>query len=172
MNVWPVPQRCAFRQRFAGHRNVDTDIKEANFFRDLVISGSDDGCAYIWHKLTGRLVAVLPGVNSPQRLCSLGEAITRPGLQADSNIVNCVQPHPFDLAVATSGIDSEVRIWLPGEGPFRSARVHAIHVLRSQGASEHRRDDASKQSHLAGCAAALMHSLSHGLGAFSGVLER
>lgn len=33
--------------------------------------------------------------------------------EADSTIVNCVQPHPFACMLATSGIDDAVRLWSP-----------------------------------------------------------
>lgn len=33
--------------------------------------------------------------------------------KGDMAIVNCVQPHPNFCMLATSGIDSEVRIWCP-----------------------------------------------------------
>ena len=35
-------------------------------------------------------------------------------LLADSEILNCVVSHPFQPVLATSGIDSEVRVWAPG----------------------------------------------------------
>jgi WD40 repeat protein len=28
-------------------------------------------------------------------------------------VVNCVQSHPFDCAVATSGIDNTIKVWTP-----------------------------------------------------------
>lgn len=34
-------------------------------------------------------------------------------LKGDESIVNCVQPHPNSCFLATSGIDSQVRIWSP-----------------------------------------------------------
>lgn len=36
-------------------------------------------------------------------------------IQADSDVVNCVQPHPMLPVVATSGIESVVRLWAPGD---------------------------------------------------------
>lgn len=41
--------------------------------------------------------------------------------KGDSNIVNCVQPHPNYCMLATSGIDREVLIWSPGEENTHSA---------------------------------------------------
>eukprot|EP01018_Ginkgo_biloba_P005706 Gb_12284 [translate_table: standard] len=83
------------RQRYVGHCNVGTDIKQASFLGgkgDFVASGSDDGRWFIWQKKTGRLVKILTG---------------------DENVVNCVQCHPFDCTIATSGIDSTIKIWTP-----------------------------------------------------------
>lgn len=83
------------RQRYVGHCNIGTDIKQATFLGekgDYVASGSDDGRWFIWHKKTGRLLKLLKG---------------------DENVVNCVQCHPFDCAVATSGIDNTIKMWTP-----------------------------------------------------------
>ncbi|KAL3690571.1 hypothetical protein R1sor_016880 [Riccia sorocarpa] len=83
------------RQRYVGHCNTGTDIKQASFLGekgDFVASGSDDGRWFIWMKKTGRLVKMLVG---------------------DENVVNCVQCHPFDCAVATSGIDNTIKMWTP-----------------------------------------------------------
>lgn len=83
------------KRRFVGHCNVGTDIKQASFLGqrgEFVASGSDDGRWFVWEKKTGRLIKVLRG---------------------DEAVVNCVQGHPFDCAVATSGIDSTIKIWTP-----------------------------------------------------------
>lgn len=83
------------KQRYIGHCNVGTDIKQASFLGQLgefVASGSDDGKCFIWEKRTGRLIKVLTG---------------------DEAVVNCVQCHPFDCAIATSGIDSTIKMWTP-----------------------------------------------------------
>jgi len=57
-----------------------------------VASGSDDGRWFIWLKKTGRLIKMLNG---------------------DESVVNCVQSHPFDCAIATSGIDNTIKLWTP-----------------------------------------------------------
>ncbi|XP_054797939.1 protein ALTERED SEED GERMINATION 2 isoform X2 [Prosopis cineraria] len=83
------------KQRFVGHCNVGTDIKQASFLGqrgEYVASGSDDGRWFIWEKQTGRLVKMLNG---------------------DEAVVNCVQCHPYDFVVATSGIDNTIKIWTP-----------------------------------------------------------
>ncbi|KAK3107632.1 hypothetical protein FSP39_018774, partial [Pinctada imbricata] len=79
--------------KFKGHRNARTMIKEANFWgNDFVMSGSDCGHIFIWDRHTGRLVNLL---------------------EADRHVVNCLQPHPFDPIMASSGIDYDIKIWAP-----------------------------------------------------------
>jgi WD40 repeat protein len=65
-----------------------------NVFSDgqYILAGSDDGCFFIWDRNTGIVERVLRG---------------------DESIVNCLQPHPFTCMLASSGIDSVVRIWSP-----------------------------------------------------------
>lgn len=83
------------KQRYVGHCNIGTDIKQASFLGqrgEFIASGSDDGRWFIWEKQTGRLIKMLRG---------------------DEAVVNCVQCHPFDSVVATSGIDNTIKIWTP-----------------------------------------------------------
>jgi len=83
------------KQRYVAHCNVGTDIKQASFLGEqgeFIASGSDDGRWFIWEKRTGRLIKMLTG---------------------DSAVVNCIQSHPFDCAVATSGIDNTIKLWTP-----------------------------------------------------------
>ena len=84
-----------YRQRYTGHCNNHTDIKEATFLGqrgEYVGAGSDDGNVFIWNKKSGNLVRVLHG---------------------DESIVNCVQWHPTSCTMATSGIESVIKIWEP-----------------------------------------------------------
>ncbi|XP_022735780.1 WD and tetratricopeptide repeats protein 1-like isoform X8 [Durio zibethinus] len=86
------------KQRYVGHCNVGTDIKQASFLGqrgEYVASGSDDGRWFIWEKRTGRLIKMLLG---------------------DDAVVNCVQCHPFDCFVATSGIDNTIKLWTAAGG--------------------------------------------------------
>lgn len=90
-------QRLAidFKYHYCGHCNTTTDIKEATFFggqSQYIAAGSDDGHCFIWEKKTARLAQVING---------------------DDSIVNCVQPHPSQLLLATSGIDPVIRLWSP-----------------------------------------------------------
>ncbi|KAJ1298462.1 hypothetical protein BS78_01G455500 [Paspalum vaginatum] len=83
------------KQRYIAHCNVGTDIKQASFLGEqgeFIASGSDDGRWFIWEKRTGRLIKMLAG---------------------DGAVVNCIQSHPFDCAVATSGIDNTIKLWTP-----------------------------------------------------------
>ncbi|KQK23224.1 hypothetical protein BRADI_1g72086v3 [Brachypodium distachyon] len=83
------------KQRYVAHCNVGTDIKQASFLGeqgDFIASGSDDGKWFIWEKKTGRLIKMLAG---------------------DGAVVNCIQSHPYDCAVATSGIDNTIKLWTP-----------------------------------------------------------
>ncbi|KAJ3061431.1 DDB1- and CUL4-associated factor 6 [Quaeritorhiza haematococci] len=80
---------------YSGHRNERTMIKEAYYFgpnSEYVISGSDGGKIFIWDKATGEVKTLLVG---------------------DKSVVNCVQPHPFDPILATSGIDKNIKLWSP-----------------------------------------------------------
>ncbi|KAL7689296.1 putative WD40/YVTN repeat-like-containing domain superfamily, WD40-repeat-containing [Plasmopara halstedii] len=93
--VCSTPVNCDALRRYIGYCNVQTDIKEAVFFGKndaYIIAGSDDGRALVWDKFTGELVNAI---------------------KADADIVNCIQPHPFDACLATSGIENVIRLWSP-----------------------------------------------------------
>lgn len=86
--------KVTFIQRYTGHANVRT-IKEVNFFgprSEFIVSGSDCGRIFIWDKKAAKLVNVMVG---------------------DEDVVNCASGHPFDPVLATSGIESNVKIWSP-----------------------------------------------------------
>ncbi|XP_068146811.1 WD and tetratricopeptide repeats protein 1 [Drosophila tropicalis] len=96
-----------YMQRYCGHCNITTDIKEANYLGsngEFIVAGSDDGNFYIWEGDTGKI-------------CS--------AYRADSAIVNCVQPHPSICMLATSGIDQDIKIWSPC-APSPSERSNLI----------------------------------------------
>ncbi|XP_078088760.1 DDB1- and CUL4-associated factor 6 isoform X3 [Mustelus asterias] len=89
-------RKPTFKMVYKGHRNSRTMIKEANFWGSYyVISGSDCGHIFIWDRQTAELLMLL---------------------EADNHVVNCLQPHPFDPILASSGIDYDVKIWTPLEG--------------------------------------------------------
>lgn len=56
------------------------------------MSGSDCGHVFIWDRHTCEIVMVL---------------------NADSHVINCVQPHPSKFLLATSGVDHNVKLWSP-----------------------------------------------------------
>ncbi|XVF64867.1 hypothetical protein PTKIN_Ptkin09bG0201100 [Pterospermum kingtungense] len=129
------------KQRYLGHCNVGTDIKQASFLVSNEISSeyrktlaeyvaceSDDGRWFIWKKRTGRLIKMLLGddagnisplilSNLPCRLLALlsswGFLFTVNDFFLSSTVVNCVQCHPFDCFMATSGTDSTIKLWTP-----------------------------------------------------------
>ncbi|XP_069060256.1 DDB1- and CUL4-associated factor 6 isoform X3 [Pleurodeles waltl] len=80
---------------YRGHRNSRTMIKEANFWgNNFVMSGSDCGHIFIWDRHTAEHLMLL---------------------EADNHVVNCLQPHPYDPILASSGIDYDIKIWSPLE---------------------------------------------------------
>ncbi|EME27124.1 WD and tetratricopeptide repeats protein 1 isoform 1 [Galdieria sulphuraria] len=87
--------RLCYHRRFLGHLSVNTDIKEVNFISGkypCVLSGSDDGHFYVWSLDSGMLLG---------------------SYKADSDAVNCVLPHPYQPLIATSGIESNIKLWSP-----------------------------------------------------------
>ncbi|XP_041979806.1 WD and tetratricopeptide repeats protein 1 [Aricia agestis] len=95
-----------YSHRFLGHCNTTTDIKEANFLgpdANFIAAGSDDGSMFIWCRRSGNIVRCLRG---------------------DESIVNCVQLHPSQFLLATSGIEAVVRLWSPRpEDGLQESRV-------------------------------------------------
>lgn len=59
---------------------------------EFVVSGSDDGRAFIWDRCTGRLVNLLA---------------------ADEGATAVVAPNPVLPMLATAGADTIVRLWAP-----------------------------------------------------------
>jgi len=105
-----------YDQRFCGHCNTTTDIKEANFFGSAgqyICAGSDDGSFFIWERRTGNLIKILSG---------------------DDSIVNCLQPHPTYCMLATSGIDPVIRLWTPQpqDGRVNSREVMDMHAAATK----------------------------------------
>ncbi|XP_076163678.1 WD and tetratricopeptide repeats 1 [Ptiloglossa arizonensis] len=99
-----------YKMRFCGHCNTTTDIKEANFFGSngqYIMAGSDDGSFFIWDRNTTNIIRVLRG---------------------DNFIVNCLQPHPSTCLLATSGIESVIRLWspLPEDGSVNEREIQNL----------------------------------------------
>ncbi|KAK8699966.1 hypothetical protein V6N13_018373 [Hibiscus sabdariffa] len=84
----------AIPQVYKGHRNLET-VKGVSFFgprSEYVASGSDCGRIFIWKKKSGELVRVM---------------------EADKHVVNCIESHPHITVLASSGIESDIKIWTP-----------------------------------------------------------
>ncbi|XP_068203156.1 DDB1- and CUL4-associated factor 8-like isoform X3 [Palaemon carinicauda] len=81
--------------KYSGHRNNAT-VKGVNFFgpgSQYVVSGSDCGNIFIWHRETEAIVQCMPG--------------------DENGVVNVLEPHPHIPVLATSGLDDDVKIWVP-----------------------------------------------------------
>ncbi|KAK9286708.1 hypothetical protein L1049_015111 [Liquidambar formosana] len=81
-------------QVYKGHRNCET-VKGVNFFGpkcEYVVSGSDCGRIFIWKKKGGELIRVM---------------------LADKQVVNCVESHPHTAVLASSGIETDIKVWTP-----------------------------------------------------------
>jgi len=77
-------------------------LKQAGFFgkkSEFVMSGSDEGAVIFWDSNTGEMVQAIRG---------------------DGVITNCVQEHPYLPLLATSGIDSDIKLFLPSAARLRT----------------------------------------------------
>ena len=89
------PEGSPHTHKYQGHRNSAT-VKGVNFYgpnSEYIISGSDCGNIFIWDKQTEGLVKLMPG--------------------DDNGVVNVLEPHPTMPVLATSGLDDEVKLWMP-----------------------------------------------------------
>lgn len=71
-------------------------VKGVNFYgatSSYVVSGSDCGRIFFWEKETEHIVQALNG--------------------DENGVVNVLEPHPSFPIIATSGLDSNVKIWMP-----------------------------------------------------------
>ncbi|XP_042508554.1 DDB1- and CUL4-associated factor 8-like isoform X1 [Macadamia integrifolia] len=81
-------------QVYTGHMNGET-VKGVGFFGpkcEYVVSGSDCGRIFIWNKKGGQVMRAM---------------------EADKHVVNCIDPHPHATFLASSGIENDVKIWIP-----------------------------------------------------------
>uniref|UniRef100_A0A667YSX3 Ddb1 and cul4 associated factor 6 n=1 Tax=Myripristis murdjan TaxID=586833 RepID=A0A667YSX3_9TELE len=102
-------RRPSVKMVYKGHRNSRTMIKESCFWgNNFVMSGSDCGHIFIWDRHTGEHLMLL---------------------EADNHVVNCLQPHPYDPILASSGIDYDIKIWSPLEESPSFNRVLAEEVI-------------------------------------------
>ncbi|XP_077583542.1 DDB1- and CUL4-associated factor 6 isoform X2 [Stigmatopora nigra] len=102
-------RRPAVKMLYKGHRNSRTMIKESCFWGErFVMSGSDCGHIFIWDRRTAEHLMLL---------------------EADNHVVNCLQPHPYDPVLASSGIDYDIKIWSPREESPSFNRLLADEVI-------------------------------------------
>lgn len=88
------PEICP--QVYKGHRNYAT-VKGVSFFGpncDYVVSGSDCGHIFIWNKKDGTIIRAM---------------------EADKHVVNCIESHPYEAVLASSGIEKDIKIWCPSK---------------------------------------------------------
>ncbi|XP_059055486.1 DDB1- and CUL4-associated factor 8 [Achroia grisella] len=88
-------EKQGFTHRYSGHRNCAT-FKGVSFFgpnSEYIVSGSDCSHIYIWEKKSESIVQWMRG--------------------DDNGIVNCIEAHPRCPVLATSGLDKDVKIWIP-----------------------------------------------------------
>ncbi|XP_052803947.1 DDB1- and CUL4-associated factor 8-like [Mya arenaria] len=86
---------ASYIHRYQGHRNNQT-VKGVNFYgphSEFVVSGSDCGHIFLWDKDTENIVQRMEG--------------------DEGGVINVLEPHPHFPVLATSGLDSDVKIWAP-----------------------------------------------------------
>ncbi|CAN0109051.1 unnamed protein product, partial [Phaeothamnion confervicola] len=84
-----------YRTKYTGHLNEQT-VKQVNFFgprSEYVVSGSDCGHIFFWDKESGTLANLLHGDRA--------------------GAVNCLEAHPTEPILATSGLEHTAKLWRP-----------------------------------------------------------
>ncbi|KAG5328834.1 DCAF8 factor, partial [Acromyrmex heyeri] len=99
-----------YAHKYQGHRNCVT-VKGVNFFgpkSEYVASGSDCGNIFIWDKNTEAVVQWMAGDKQ--------------------GVVNCLEGHPHIPILATSGLDYDIKIWVPsrGEPPIMKSFANCV----------------------------------------------
>lgn len=112
-----VPTVTSILAEYHGRVNQETFAKECAFVNggQHVASGGDCGNIFLWDKRTGALLHT-------QR--------------ADGCIVNCVAPHPSLPLLATSGIDSDVKLFSLGDAQDCRSRNGATPLRAADGAAD------------------------------------
>lgn len=106
-----------YLHRYRGHRNSQT-IKGVNFFgskSEYIVSGSDCGYIFFWDKESEHIVKYMYG--------------------DEMGVVNCIEPHPNMPVLATSGLDDDIKIWVPScenEPDLSKLRKHVIENIKEQ----------------------------------------
>ncbi|CAO1354146.1 unnamed protein product [Diamesa serratosioi] len=91
----------SYLHKYEGHVNSAT-IKGVNFFgpkSEYIISGSDCSNIFFWDKETETIVQWMRG--------------------DENGIVNVLEPHPNLPVLATSGLDKDIKIWMPSNEDFK-----------------------------------------------------
>lgn len=81
--------------KYIGHRNNAT-VKGVNFYgprSEFIISGSDCSNVFLWEKESEKIVQYFTA--------------------DDGGVVNVLEPHPHAPILATSGLDHDVKVWMP-----------------------------------------------------------
>lgn len=82
-------------RHYAGHRNNAT-VKGVNFYgpkSEFIVSGSDCGNVFLWEKNTEQIINYFAA--------------------DEGGVVNVLEPHPHFAILATSGLDHDVKVWMP-----------------------------------------------------------
>ncbi|XP_075224275.1 DDB1- and CUL4-associated factor 8-like [Lycorma delicatula] len=112
--------------RYEGHRNSVT-VKGVNFFgprSEYIVSGSDCGNIFFWDKHTEGIVQWMRG--------------------DEEGVVNCLEPHPQVPMIATSGLDYDIKIWVPSceqEPTFNGLKSSVIFNQKTRDENKSRRGD-------------------------------
>jgi WD repeat-containing protein 42A len=98
-----------YTRKYTGHRNSAT-VKGVNFFgprSEFVVSGSDCGNVFIWERTSQEIVNYFHA--------------------DDGGVVNVLEPHPHLPILASSGLDNDVRLWIPAaEQPNPMAELKRV----------------------------------------------
>ncbi|WOK92865.1 DDB1- and CUL4-associated factor 8 [Canna indica] len=92
---------------YKGHRNRNT-VKGVSFFgpnSEYVVSGSDCGHIFLWRKKGGELLRAMEG---------------------DKYVVNCIESHPCTTMIASSGMENDIKIWVPNAKEPAHANLEEI----------------------------------------------
>ncbi|RWW22981.1 hypothetical protein GW17_00012795 [Ensete ventricosum] len=97
---------------YKGHRNRNT-VKGVSFFGpncEYVVSGSDCGRIFIWRKKDGELLRAMEG---------------------DKYVVNCIESHPYTTMIASSGMENDIKIWVPNtKEPAQTINLDEVRIMK------------------------------------------
>lgn len=113
LELWNYKENILM-QKFVGQKQEQYIIRSCfGYNNKIVISGSEDGRIYIWDKLNGRLLNVLPGHLQPNNLPAITPQIISPNKKKEvSTNCNIVAWSPTDKNLFVSGGDDGlVKVW-------------------------------------------------------------